>query len=759
MTGRNAGRMRDGLLAAAVLLAVLSCTHVSTQDGNPGAALAVLDTLAVSDLPDRVRVEVEGGRALSYSVSASVAPSSVTVELPGLVKGEGLQPLDINKPPLLQVVPVGVSEPRAAVQLTFMLSVPVKPEIRTEQGRLIVEFSKQAGAEGRAAADDPPDDGAMPAGPAASAPARTLTKVDVQRGDGEITVVLRGDGEFTYDVKPLNSDRVIVDLVNVASLSRLQVLPVDHPVLKQIRIGHHSHKVRLVLDLLRPVKYSVQSSSERLAVRLVATEPERAEETRQAEAREPGPAAPREGGDRVRFVPAGRVPFPERLALIQQAQRLPGGGKPAPQGEEPGGPRYTGRRISLDFQNADIGNVLRLIAEVSGFNIVVGEGVKAKVTIRLMSVPWDQALEILLRMNNLGMIREGSIVWIDTMSNISRQQEEEAKVKETKNKAADLVTKVLYVKNVSAQEIQVTLQKYLSPRGQLTVNASTNTLVIQDTEPSVAQFTKLVDNLDIEVPQVQIEARIVQADTAYTRSLGIQWGLANRNTMQSGNAASFITGNSGNFGAQTPQGSQDTNFLINLPAAVSGIAQIPAAGFTFGRLTQDGTALDLRISAGEFLGLTKVIAAPKIITLDKREAKIEQGESIPFQTTSLQGTQTTFVDANLTLQVTPQITYQDPTAERKLVLLKIRATRNAVGARSNPAGPSIDKREATTQVLVRDGETTVIGGIFVDSQINNVAGIPYLSRIPILGWLFKKKDENVAKQELLIFLTPTIVKS
>ena len=161
------------------------------------------------------------------------------------------------------------------------------------------------------------------------------------------------------------------------------------------------------------------------------------------------------------------------------------------------------------------------------------------------------------------------------------------------------------------------------------------------------------------------------------------------------------------------------------------------------------------MSAGELLGLAKVIAAPKITTLDKREAKISQGESIPFQTTSLQGTQTTFVDANLELNVTPQITSRDP----KEIGKRVRATRNAVGARSNPAGPSIDRREANTQVIVRDGETMVIGGVFIDTQNNNVQGVPYLSRIPVLGWLFKNKSESVSKQELLIFLTPSIVKA
>jgi type IV pilus assembly protein PilQ len=181
-------------------------------------------------------------------------------------------------------------------------------------------------------------------------------------------------------------------------------------------------------------------------------------------------------------------------------------------------------------------------------------------------------------------------------------------------------------------------------------------------------------------------------------------------------------------------------------------------GYSFGKLA-DGFALDLRLSAGELLGLAKVIAAPKITTLDKREAKISQGESIPFQTTSLQGTQTTFVDANLELNVTPQITSRDPKEVGKQIMMRVRATRNAVGARSNPAGPSIDRREANTQVIVRDGETMVIGGVFIDTQNNNVNGVPYLSRIPVLGWLFKNKSESVSKQELLIFLTPAIVKA
>jgi len=413
--------------------------------------------------------------------------------------------------------------------------------------------------------------------------------------------------------------------------------------------------------------------------------------------------------------------------------------------------RYIGRRISLDFQQADISNVLRLIAEVSGFNMVVGEGVKSKVTMKLVSVPWDQALDMILKMNGLGKIRQGNILWIDSLANIAKQETEAAQAIDAKVRAETLVERVFYIRNLQATELMTSLRQYLSPRGLMQMSQGSNALIVRDTETQMGVIKQLIDGLDLEVPQVQIEARIVQADTTYSRSLGVQWGIQNLNDFAGGGVANFKSGVTGPFGGQT------SNFLVNLPATVGGLVSTPGVGFTIGKT--DGALLDVRLSAGELLGLSKVIASPKITTLDKREAKISQGESIPFQTTSLQGTQTTFVDANLELNVTPQITSRDPKEVGKLIMMKVRATRNAVGARSNPAGPSIDRREANTQVNIRDGETMVIGGVFIDTQNNNVLGIPYLSRIPVLGWLFKSKTESVAKQELLIFLTPSIVKS
>lgn len=755
-----------------VLVLTLMLQVSLAADSQPSEAAKPLERITVVDAGDRVRVEIDSGHAVAYSMSTSEAPAGVTVDLPGLSKGAGLQRMDINKPPLLQVIPSEVSQPKPGVQLSFMLTAAVKPDIRTEGTKLIIDFQKaQAGAEIAGQAQGQSDNGtggvqqAAPGTEQAAGHARIMSKVEVQRGDGEATVLILGDGEFTYDVRALKQDRLVVDLSHVASPLKFQILPVDHPLLKRIRIGHHSDRVRLVFDLPQPVQYTVQPGKTQLAVRLTAgnaSRPESGAAPTELRALDQQPAKGREPEqDRVRVAKAGRVPFPERLAQLEDR---PAAAQMAPEVKEQedaeplGERRFAGRRISLDFQQADIQNVFRLIAEVSGFNLVIGEGVKGKVTMRLLNVPWDQALDMLLKMNNLGKLRSGNIIWIDTLANVTKQQDEEAKAKEAKVKAEDLVTRIIYVRNVQAAEIQASLRQYLSTRGQLSVNQGGNAIVVQDTAARLAAFKELVDLLDIEVPQIQIEARIVQADTSYSRGLGVQWGV--KDSKFEGNDFRVFGNITGDFASVAGTGGTTVNrtFMINLPAAVAGLSSVPAVGITLGKIGP-GFGLDARLSAGESLGLTKVIAAPKITTLDKRQAKISQGESIPFQTTSLQGTQTTFVDANLELLVTPQITSRDPNEPAKLILMQIKATRNAVGARSNPAGPSIDKKEANTQVLVRDGETAVIGGIFIDTQINNVNGTPYLSRIPVLGWLFKNKSEQVAKAELLIFLTPFIVKS
>lgn len=596
-------------------------------------------------------------------------------------------------------------------------------------------------------------------------PAKTLTAVDIQRGVDDIRVVISGDGELIHEVTRLDARRLMIDIPHVASSVYKPVIPVNHQILKQVRLGYHADRVRVVFDLSATATYSVEPQGTNLIVTLregagtdaaasTDSNPRGAIEIAQPE-NSTMPQVWADATSRIgqRAMATVRRASPKfHVQNVQMTSVADSGEKTTPKDDlVVGETHYIGRRISLDFQQADISNVLRLIAEVSGFNMVVGEGVKSKVTMKLVSVPWDQALDMILKMNGLGKIRQGNILWIDSLANIAKQQNEEAMVKDAKVKAEELVDRVFYIRNLQATELMTSLRQYLSPRGLMQMSLGSNALIVRDTESKVGVMKQLIDGLDLEVPQVQIEARIVQADTTYSRSLGVQWGIQNLNDIVGGGVANFRTGNTGSFGAQT------SNFLVNLPATVGGLVSTPGVGFTIGKA--DGALLDMRLSAGELLGLSKVIAAPKVTTLDKREAKISQGESIPFQTTSLQGTQTTFVDANLELNVTPQITSRDPKEVGKQIMMKVRATRNAVGARSNPAGPSIDRREANTQVLIRDGETMVIGGVFIDTQGNSVSGIPYLSRVPVLGWLFKQKTESVSKQELLIFLTPSIVKS
>ena len=601
-------------------------------------------------------------------------------------------------------------------------------------------------------------------------PAQAVTRIEVHPEGDQVTVMVVGDGKLFPDARLLDDSRLVIDMPAVASALRYSSVRGNHPLLKKIRVGYHADKVRLVFDVLERPLFSLNQEGNNVLVTLKPNEHKGF----------PADAAQFDGSD-TPLVPA----FQESKALhepmgrvVQRATRIIGPAQskfrvqPVQMATEgasaekdsrsddivTGQTRFVGRRISLDFQQADITNILRLIAEVSGFNIVVGEGVKSKVTMKLVSVPWDQALDMLLKMNGLGMIRQGSIVWVDSLANLSKQQDEEARAVDSKAKAEKVIERVFYIRNLQAQELLTGMRQFIGPRGMMNFNQGSNALIVRETESRMETLKQLIEGLDLEIPQVQIEARIVQADTVYARGLGIQWGVKDSNF---GPGDFKLVGNvTGPFANAAGTGNTTIarDFLVNLPAQVGGLPAVPSIGWTFGKLA-DGFGLDMRLSAGELLGLTKVIAAPKITTLDKREAKISQGESIPFQTTSLQGTQTTFVDANLELNVTPQITSRDPKEEGKRILMRVRATRNAVGARSNPAGPSIDRREATTQVIVRDGETMVIGGVFVDTQNNNVQGVPFLSRIPVLGWLFKNKSESVSKQELLIFLTPSIVRT
>jgi len=586
-------------------------------------------------------------------------------------------------------------------------------------------------------------------------PAKTLTAIDIQRQDDGLVIVITGDGDLSYHVMRLGGNRLILDLPGVVNGTKRHTIPVGHLMVRQIRIGMHQlprPELRLVLDLERAVPYTIEKNGLQLRVTLSDRVPMPGTQEAMAPARSaPATAEKPVAKNSRRSVP---VPAPERLKLLDPLPSLaqPKAGDSGDSGAPAGGERFPGKRISLDFQDAEISSVLRLIADVSGLNMVVGESVKAKVTLKLLNVPWDQALDLILKLNNLGQIREGNILWIDTLANITKLRDDAAKAKDANLKAEDLVTRIMYLNYADAAKSVDVAKSNLSTRGEIKIDSRTNSLVVRDIADNLAKVEKIVRDLDQRTPQVQIEARIVQASKAFARGLGIQWGISgmtgtrNRLSTEGGHGQGPITVNLGASGAAFTQAS---DFLVNLPSLV-----VPSStfGLMIGKFLGTSGTLDMRLSAGESLGLSKVVSAPKIITIDNKPAKIEQGSQIPFATTSLQGTQTTFVDATLTLNVTPHVILHANT-----VRLEIKATKNSPGP-PVAAGTTILKKEATTEILLRDGETTVLGGIFEELRTDDMSGIPWFNRIPFLGWLFKNERVVVSQSELLIFVTPTILK-
>ncbi len=418
--------------------------------------------------------------------------------------------------------------------------------------------------------------------------------------------------------------------------------------------------------------------------------------------------------------------------------------------------RYRGKRVSFEFKDIDIHNLMRIIAEVSKKNIVVADDVKGTVTIRLRNVPWDQALDLILRSKSLGKEDLGNIIRVAPLATLEQEAKLRAERRKSLEEQKPIEVRLIPVNYATADEMSSRVKEVLTPRGGVTVDTRTNVLIVRDVAEGVQKAQALVRNLDTQTPQVLIESRIVEASTNFTRQIGIQWGGHAQAATGSGNPTGLIFPyNARVAGGSTAEGTQGTsdapNFAVNLPAAV-GTGSGGALGFIFGS-AGGAAALNLRLSALENQGTVKTISAPKVTTLDNNTARISQGVSIPFSQVSAQGVNTTFVEARLSLEVTPHIT-QDGS-----ILMAIKAENNQPDPSNTGANgqPAIQRKEANTQVLVKDGDTTVIGGIYVRRGSTAVNGVPFFSKIPLLGYFFKNTSETDTRQELLIFITPRII--
>jgi len=439
-------------------------------------------------------------------------------------------------------------------------------------------------------------------------------------------------------------------------------------------------------------------------------------------------------------------------------------------------------KVSFDFMDADIRNVLRVLTDISGKNIVLSDDVKGKITIKLDNVSWDEAMDIVIRNNDLAKVEEENIIrivsskkFLDEKDKDRKERLEFLKEKEMKQRLEeDFVQETVFLNYVDVAEVEKVIRGdearkikgLLSPTGAITPVKWTNSLIIKDTRENVDEVKKRIKEHDIKPAQVQIEARIVQAGSEFIRDLGVQWGARYKSTIVGTDVE--LTGGrtgAGSIGTGTSSMSPTTGqtgvrlnpglafpYNVNLPAAV-GAGSGGVLGIFIGSAA-DSLNIDVQLSALESDGKLKIISHPKVVTSDNKPAKINQGKQIPYQTVSQSGTQTQFADAVLGLEVTPQVTRDGN------IRLKVKVTKDSADFNNlTVAGPTIDKREAVTELIVKDGETAVIGGIYESEDNVTDSSVPYLSKIPLISWMFKRDFKKTQKTELLLFITPRILQN
>ncbi|MDV4316802.1 type IV pilus secretin PilQ [Acinetobacter indicus] len=447
---------------------------------------------------------------------------------------------------------------------------------------------------------------------------------------------------------------------------------------------------------------------------------------------------------------------------------------------------YTGKKISLDFQDIEVRRVLQLLADFTGINMVAADTVQGNITLRLKDVPWDQALDIILKTKNLDKRRNGNVIWIAPVAELIKAEEEEAKAIAQSVKLAPLQTEYIQLNYAKAADIEKLITdgknasnsrggtnsgsgadplgdsvgSLLSPRGTVSVDPRTNTLIINDTAQKIDQIRGMIDLLDVSVKQVMIEARIVRATTDFTKEMGVKWGILsqgitnNNHLLVGGSDTTLWNLREPEFdderGGYTYEIERPQNLNVDL-----GVTSPGASRIAFGLISLSDFMLDLELSALQADGYGEVISTPKVLTADKQQAKVASGTQIPYQSAEGGGVNavstTEFIDATLSLDVTPSIT---PDGK---VQMNLNITSDSPGTPTPTGQLTINKNSINTNVLVDNGETVVLGGIFEQQTANQQTKVPFLGDIPYLGRLFRKDIKSDNKRELLIFVTPRIV--
>jgi type IV pilus assembly protein PilQ len=424
---------------------------------------------------------------------------------------------------------------------------------------------------------------------------------------------------------------------------------------------------------------------------------------------------------------------------------------------------YTGEKLSLNFQNIEVRAVLQLLADFTGMNLVTSDTVKGNLTLRLKNVPWDQALDIILKSKGLAMRQSGNVMMVAPAAEIAAREKQELDAKKQQVELEPLYTEIVEIKFAKADEIAELLRgdedqrqrgqgqniesKFLSTRGSITVDERTNSLIIRDTAHDLAEVSELIETLDRPVRQVLIESRIVIANNDFNKELGVRFGTSTQDGTKLGQfaASGNLNGTTQIINGETLQQADRLN--VNLPV----VNPAGSIGLALAKLPL-GMILELELSAMEAEGKGEVVSSPRVITSNQKKATIKQGTEIPYQeATSSGATNVSFKEAVLSLDVTPQITPDDR------IVMDLAVTKDSVGEEFLGV-PSIDTKSVETQVLVDNGETVVLGGVYEQVTADTTERVPFFGELPYVGFLFRNNVKQDEKEELLIFVTPKIVK-
>lgn len=652
---------------------------------------------------------------------------------------------------------------------------------------------------------------------APSVPATEIRDVRLVTQKDSVDVILVGNGTFDYDVFQLNNpDRIVVDLKSVTVASTVHSLtPAGAEMVSRVRVAQYQtvpKVARAVVDLSAKTPYTVIPSGKELKIHVgsgsnadadppadnaaepaVQAQAEPASAQPLPEATQPTPApvvmaeAPQPPPAKVEMTPPSKTAEPAAVtttpAPVSNEQFFSfkpdtslfaqEGGETAPPPAAPaagdiggmgtfqgktvntGEKQYTGEPFSFDFKDIDIKDLFRFIADISGLNVILDPSVRGSVTLKLTEVPWDQALDLITKNEGLGYTIEGNVIRIAPLSKIVAEERQRAEAEKAQALNAPLVTKIKPLSYAKANEVDRVVKRLLTTKGSSIVDTRTNTIILTDINTNIDAIVNLIDTLDSRTAQVLIEARIVETTKNFSQAFGIQWGFRGIVDPAFGNNTTLQFPNNMlvNGGSLTPTNGVTGNplggYAVNLP---TNSAPNSAVLLSTGNIL-DTFRLDLALMALESTGNGRVISSPKVATQNNTKADILQGTQIPVQTIANNTVTTTFVNAALHLSVTPQITAEG-TVIMDVLIENNRPDFNNVVFQT----PPIVTESASTTLLVEDGGTTVIGGIFTASDQFAQGRTPVLHRIPLLGWLFKNSNIVRENRELLIFLTPRILR-